>query len=83
MSKLGHMGIRDPLCPPLPGKAIKLSFFISRKTLSPRLDLAPVYREAELPASLLVLLLLLIFVYLFGCTGSPLQHAGSSSVTRD
>ena len=75
----GHM---SPLCPSSPGKAIKLSFFISPKTLSPRFDLEPVYREAELSASLPVLLLL-IFMYLFGCTGSQLQHAGSSSVTRD
>ena len=32
------------LCPPLPGKAINLFFSISPKTLSPRLDLAPVHR---------------------------------------
>ena len=73
----------SPLCPPLPGKAIKLSFFISPKTLSPRFDLEPVYREVELSASLLVLLLLLLFMYLFGHTGSQLQHAGSSAMTRD
>ena len=34
------------LCSPLPGKAINLSFSTSPKTLSPRTDLAPVYREA-------------------------------------
>ena len=33
--------------PPLPDKAIKLSFSISPKMLSLRFDLAPVYREAE------------------------------------
>ena len=37
--------------PPLPAKAIKLSFSISPKMLSLRFDLAPVYREAELLAS--------------------------------
>ena len=37
---------------PLLGKAIKLLFSISPKTLSPRFNLAPVYKEAELLASL-------------------------------
>ena len=37
--------------PPLPGKAIKLSFSTSPKTLSPSFDLPPMYREAELSAS--------------------------------
>ena len=36
---------------PLPGKAIKLSFSSSPQTLSPTFDSAPVYREAELSAS--------------------------------
>ena len=39
------------LWPPLPGKAIKLSFSTSPKSLSPRFNLALVYREAELSAS--------------------------------
>ena len=34
--------------PPLPGKAIKLSFSTSPKTLSMRFSSAPVYRGAEL-----------------------------------
>ena len=37
---------------PLPGKAIELSFSTSPKTLSLRFDSAPMYREAELWASL-------------------------------
>ena len=47
---LGREGI-SPLCPPLPGKAVKLSFSTSPKTLSLRFDLAPVYREVELSPS--------------------------------
>ena len=39
---------------PLPGKAIKLSFSTSSKTLSPRFDPALVYREAEFLASLVL-----------------------------
>ena len=42
---------RSPLCPPLLGKAIKLFFSTSPKTLSLRFDSALVYREAELLAS--------------------------------
>ena len=34
----------SPLCPPLPGKAIKLFFSTSPKTLSPKFNLVPVYR---------------------------------------
>ena len=33
------------MCPPLPGKVIKLSFSTSK--FSPRLDLASVYRKAK------------------------------------
>ena len=44
-------GDMSPLCLPLPGKAIKLSFSTSPKTLSPSFDLPPMYREAELSAS--------------------------------
>ena len=36
------------LCPPLPGKAIKLFFSTSPKTLSLRFDLAPVHRDQAL-----------------------------------
>ena len=39
---------------PLPGKAIKLSFSTSSKTLSPRFDSASAYREAEFSASLVL-----------------------------
>ena len=39
------------LWPPLPGKAMKLSFSTSPKSLSPRFSLALVYREAELSTS--------------------------------
>ena len=35
----------SPLCPPLPGKAIKLFFSTSPKTLSLRFDLAPAHRD--------------------------------------
>ena len=42
---------RSPLCPPLPGKVIKLSFSTSPQTLSPRFTSAPVYREDELSVS--------------------------------
>ena len=42
---------RSPLCPPLPGKVIKLSFSTSPKTLSPRFASPPVYREVEFSAS--------------------------------
>ena len=42
---------RSPLCPPLPGKAIKLFFSTLPETLSLRFYLALVYREAELSAS--------------------------------
>ena len=42
---------RSPLCPPLSGKAIRVSFSTSPKTLFPRLDLAQVQKEAELSAS--------------------------------
>ena len=38
----------SPLYPLLPGKAIKLSFLTSPKTLSPRCDSAAVHREAKL-----------------------------------
>ena len=34
----------SPLCPPLPAKAIKLSFSTSPKTLSPKFNLVAVYR---------------------------------------
>ena len=47
---LGFEGI-SPLCPPLPDKAIKISFSTSSKALFPSFDSAPVYREAELSAS--------------------------------
>ena len=40
--------VRSPLCRPLPGKEIKLSFSTSPKTPSLRLHLAPAYREAEI-----------------------------------
>ena len=39
------------LWPPSPGKAKKLVFSASSKTLSPRFDSAQVYREAELLTS--------------------------------
>ena len=42
------------LCPSLPGKAIKLSFSTSPKTMCPKFNLAPMYREAELLASVIV-----------------------------
>ena len=42
---------RSPLCLPLPGKVIKLSFSASSKVLSPRFDSALMYREAERSAS--------------------------------
>ena len=45
---------RSPLYPPLPGKVIKLSFSTSPKTLSQGFTSTPVYREAELSASILV-----------------------------
>ena len=38
----------SPLCPPSPGKAIKLYFSVSPRSLSLRFDCTPVYREAEL-----------------------------------
>ena len=41
------------MCSPLPGKVIKLSFSTSPKTLFPRFDLVPVYREAKLLVTLL------------------------------
>ena len=43
---MGHTVLRgmSPLCPPLPGKAIKLSFSTSPKTLSLRFNSAPVQR---------------------------------------
>ena len=43
---LGHTVFqgRSPLCPPFPGKAIKLFFPTSPKTLSSRFDLGPVHR---------------------------------------
>ena len=41
------------LCPPLPGKTIQPLFSASPRTLSLRLDLALVYRAAELSASTL------------------------------
>ena len=47
---LGFEGI-SLLCSPLPGKAIKLLFSSSPKTMSPRFDSALVYRKAELSAS--------------------------------
>jgi len=47
---LGFEGI-SPLCPPLPSRAVKLSFSTSPKTLSLKFVLAPVNREAELLAS--------------------------------
>ena len=45
-SQVGHTVLRgvSPLCPPLPGKAIKLFFSSSPKTLSARFDLALVPR---------------------------------------
>ena len=43
-----------PLSPPLLGKAIKLSFSTSPKTLSLRFGLAPAYSEAELSASVII-----------------------------
>ena len=46
---------RNPLCCPLPGKAIKRSFSTLPKTLSLRFYLALVYKEAELSASSLAL----------------------------
>ena len=47
--KLGHMiWGHEPVVPTLPGKAIKLSFPASPRTLSLRFDSTPVYREAEL-----------------------------------
>ena len=54
---LGFEGI-SPLCPPLPSRAVKLSFSTSPKTLSLKFVLAPVNREAELLAS--------VFLNLFG-----------------
>ena len=53
VSKVGTDGFEgiSPVCPPLPGKAIKLSFSTSPRTLSLRFDLALLYREAELSAS--------------------------------
>ena len=52
LSKWGHsFWGRRPLCPPLPGKVIKLSFSTSPKTLSPRFASPPAYREAEFSAS--------------------------------
>ena len=53
VSKVGTDGFEgiSPLCPPLPGKAIKLSFSTSPRTLSLRFDLALLYREAEFSAS--------------------------------
>ena len=49
-SGLGHIVFESssPQWPPLPGKAIKLLFPTSPKTLSLRFDLAPVHRETEL-----------------------------------
>ena len=53
LPKVGTHGFEgiSPLWPPFLGKAIKLSFSTSPKTLSLRFDLAPVYREAELTES--------------------------------
>ena len=50
---LSQVGIHDfegmsLLFPPLPGKAIKLSFSTPPKTLSPRSDSALVHKRAEL-----------------------------------
>ena len=44
-------GDMSPLCLPLPGKAIKLSFSSSPKTLSPRFNVAWMHSNAELSAS--------------------------------
>ena len=46
-SQLEHTGFEgiSPLCPSLPGKAIKLSFSTAPKTLYPRCDLAQLYRQ--------------------------------------
>ena len=46
----------SPLWPPLPGKVKKLAFSTSPKTLSPRFNSAPLYREGELSASEVTLL---------------------------
>ena len=62
LSKLGYIVFRGRsprVSPPLPGKVIKLSFSTTPRTLSPRFDSAPVYRETELLASLLLKILLI------------------------
>lgn len=46
----GHIVFQggSPVCLPLPGQVIKLSFSTSPKTLSLRLDLGPECRQTEL-----------------------------------
>ena len=53
LPQVGTLGLEgiSLLCPPLPGKAVKLSFSTSPKTLSLRFDLASVHREVELSPS--------------------------------